>query len=261
MNIYSHTLTTIALSTAIAVCTGCRDAPGYPKSGDEVLRPDKELDFQVLYKQNCSGCHGNDGRDGAAIPLNDAAYLAVAGADNLRAATAHGVSGTLMPGFAQSAGGMLTNEQVEVLVQGMLHNWAHPAEFASLNLPPYSDSAPGSAADGKATYAAACARCHGAEGTGATNSTQSGPSHSIVDSSYLALVSNQSLRSIVIAGHPGKDLPDWRSYITGPQAHALSSKEIDDIVAWIAAHRTSASEQATSNPPDSAARAARKEAK
>jgi cytochrome c oxidase cbb3-type subunit 3/ubiquinol-cytochrome c reductase cytochrome c subunit len=259
MNSASRTLSIIALSAAIAVSTGCKDAPGYPKGEAQVSRPDKELNFEVLYKQNCAGCHGDDGRNGAAIPLRNAAYLAVAGADNLRAATARGVSGTLMPGFARGAGGMLTSEQVEALVQGMMHSWAHPAEFAGLSLPPYSSSTPGNAGAGRAAYAAACSRCHGADGTGTTNSSHSASPPSIVDASYLALVSDQSLRSIVIAGHPGTE-PDWRSYITGPQAHALSAKEIEDIVAWIAAHRTKAGEQAESNQHDSALHAATKEA-
>jgi mono/diheme cytochrome c family protein len=250
MNIASLTPTAFALCAAMVACAGCTHAPGYPKPGAEISRPDEELNFQALYKQNCAGCHGENGRNGAALPLNNPAYLAVAGAENIHAAAASGVSGTLMPGFARSAGGMLTGEQIDAIVQGMLHTWAQPSEFASVNLPPYSSSAAGNPADGQRAYALACARCHGPDGTGVNNPSQRGASHdSIVDPSYLALVSNQSLRSIVIAGHPGKNMPDWRSYIAGPDARPLSPKEINDIVAWVAEHRTSTvNEQAMSNP-------------
>jgi cytochrome c oxidase cbb3-type subunit 3/ubiquinol-cytochrome c reductase cytochrome c subunit len=222
--------------------------PGYAKAGEEAAsRPSRILDFQTLYQQNCSGCHGSNGRDGAAIALNNPAYLAIAGAGTIRAAAAKGVSGTLMPAFARSAGGMLTDEQIDALVQGMLHTWARPSDFAGGNLPPYASDAPGNAMNGQRVYAAACARCHGADGSGAARSAQSDASAlSIVDSSYLALVSDQSLRSIVLAGHPEKSTPDWRSYIGGPGGRALTAAEVNDVVAWIAGHRASANEQAAS---------------
>jgi mono/diheme cytochrome c family protein len=258
----SYTLALVALGAAVVACAGCTHAPGYPKPGDEVLRPDKELDFQALYKQNCSGCHGDNGRNGAAIALNNPAYLVIAGADHIRTATANGVSGTLMPAFARSAGGMLTEEQVNVLVQGMIHDWARPSEFNGVNLPPYSSELPGNASDGKTAYAEACARCHGIDGTGIQDASQKGGSHySIVDRSYLALVNDQSLRSIVVAGHPDKDAHDWRSYIASPSARPLTAQEINDIVAWIAQHRNPNSEQSMSMPRGGRTPVAGKEAK
>jgi cytochrome c553 len=66
----------------------------------------------------------------------------------------------------------------------------------------------------------------------------------------------------VIAGHPGKDAPDWRSYVTGPGARSLSAQEINDIVAWMAGHRLSApNEQAMSNPRGNATAVSGKEVK
>jgi len=237
-----QTLVALALCAALCLCTACSDAPGYPKPGSDVSRPDMELDAHVLYKQNCAGCHGDNGRGGAALPLNNPAYLAVAGADNLRTTITRGLPGTLMPAFAASSGGMLTEKQVDALVQGIVGQWARPADFAGVTLPPYSANTQGNAAAGQAAYTAACARCHGVDGAGAklsanTNAQQGSTSHSIVDPSYLALVNDQNLRSIVIAGHLDWTAPDWRSYIPG---HALAPQEITDIVAWIASHRASA---------------------
>ncbi len=233
------------LGTASLLLSGCGPAPGYPKPGPEVARPDAVVDFPTLYKQNCAACHGDNGQNGAALPLNNAAYLAVAGADNLRSITSKGVPGTLMPAFAQSSGGMLTDRQINALVDGMMHAWARPAEFAGVALPPYASTTPGDPAAGQKAYVAACARCHGDDGSGVKTATgqklpQGAIPHSIVDPAYLALVSDQSIRSLVIAGRPDEGVPDWRSYITGPGAHALSPTEIDDIVAWVASHRAQA---------------------
>jgi len=222
---------------------GCAHVPGVPTESPETARPDRQLDFQVLYKQNCSGCHGDNGRGGAAIPLNNPAYLAVAGAQNLRSTAANGMPGTLMPAFAQSSGGMLTGQQVDALIQGMIHDWSRPTEFSGIALPPYSPAAAGNPSDGEKAYAAACARCHGTDGTGIQG--QGDAMHSIVDPSYLALVNDQNLRSYVIAGHLDDNAPDWRSYIPG---RALSSQEIADIVAWIASHRAPVAQQSLDNP-------------
>ena len=61
---------------------------------------------------------------------------------------------------------------------------------------------------GKNVFAMACASCHGPEGRG-------GPKGgSIVDPSYLALVSDQGLRTTVMAGRPDLGMPDWRGYVT-----------------------------------------------
>lgn len=235
MKINFFGVTVMAMNAVMIACAGCGNVPGHPKTEGGPSRPEEVMDFQTLYKENCSGCHGENGRDGAAIALNNPAYLAYAGAENLRRATAEGVRGTLMPAFTQSAGGMLTDRQVDALVQGMLQSWSKPAEFAGVKLPAYAETAPGDVTDGQKVYASACARCHGADGAGAQKTAQAGATeHSIVDTSYLALVNDQSLRSIVVAGHPESKTPDWRSYVTG---HALTEAEINDLVAWIGSHR------------------------
>jgi len=222
--------------------SGCSHAPGAPPPHAAVGRPDQELDFAALYASNCAGCHGPDGRGGAALPLHNPAYLAVAGAANLRSAISRGLPSTLMPPFARSAGGMLTDQQVDALVAGMLRQWSEADEFAGVALPPYAAAAPGNPEQGRSAYEAACARCHGTDGGGAhpapgePEPPASSP-YPILDPSYLALVSDQSLRSIVIAGHPGDRAPDWRSYVAG---RALAPQEITDIVAWLGSHRAAA---------------------
>ena len=91
---------TIPFLLAIILVTGCDQLPGKPKP-EERWRPATEVtDFSQLYALNCSGCHGADGRLGAARPLNDPLYLALVSAATLRAMIAQGVPGTARAGLS-----------------------------------------------------------------------------------------------------------------------------------------------------------------
>jgi cytochrome c oxidase cbb3-type subunit 3/ubiquinol-cytochrome c reductase cytochrome c subunit len=222
-----------AISLTIA---GCRSAPGKPGPEPETPRPEQVLDFATLYGQNCSACHGENGRNGAAISLANPAYLAIAGTTTLERITAAGVPGTAMPPFGKTKGGMLTDRQIAVLAEGMEQAWGNPAALAGQALPAYAGSAPGNPAQGQKTFATFCARCHGVDATGAAagNGVLTG---SLVDPSYLALISDQGLRSIILAGLTEQGAHDWRGYLAGPGARPMTGQEIDDTVAWLASHR------------------------
>jgi cytochrome c oxidase cbb3-type subunit 3/ubiquinol-cytochrome c reductase cytochrome c subunit len=176
-----------------------------------------------------------------AIPLANPVYLDVAGEDRLRQIIANGVPGKLMPPFAKSAGGMLTDQQVASLAQGIVRTWGSPGILAGQNPPPYLATQPGDPIRGQQAYTTFCARCHGTAGEGALGDpkSKSGKLGSIVDSSYLALISDQNLRSMTIAGLPDRDMPDWRSDITSSKpAQAMTSQQVTDIVAWLASKRS-----------------------
>jgi cytochrome c oxidase cbb3-type subunit 3 len=213
--------------TALGFC-GCTSAPGRPGPGEMPVIPGEISDFSTLYSQNCAGCHGLEGKGGAAIALADPVYLAVADDAALHRATTSGIPGTSMPAFAQSAGGMLTSKQVEVIVNGIREQWSKPDIFAGADPPPYSSSAPGDSARGLEVYATYCSSCHGAGGRGGQKGS------SIVDGSFLALVSDQELRTIVIAGRPELGAPDWRSDVPG---RPMSAQEVSDVVAWLSSQR------------------------
>jgi mono/diheme cytochrome c family protein len=211
---------------AFAVC-GCKGISKPARMEPEVARPDDVLNFSTLYKTNCAACHGENGRNGPAISLNNPVYLGAAGEGNLREVTAKGVSGKLMPSFSKSAGGMLTDRQVDSLVQGMM-GWSKPGLLAGVDVPPYRATLAGDAGRGQQDFVMFCARCHGPGGAGGA-----GKVGSIVDGSYLALISDQGLRSIVIAGRPDEGMPDWRAYGSQP----LNDQQITDIVVWLASKR------------------------
>ena len=55
-----------------------------------------------------------------------------------------------------------------------------------------------------------------------------------MDPSYLALVSDQNLRTNVIVGRPDLGAPDWRGDAPGKP---LSPEDVTDVVSWLAAQR------------------------
>ena len=59
----------------------------------------------------------------------------------------------------------------------------------------------------------------------------------MVNSSYLALSSDQSLRNTVIAGRLDLGMPNFREYGTKQQSAALTPQAISNIVAWLVAQR------------------------
>lgn len=225
----------LIISVACMSAIGCGRIPGRPGPGPDVIRPEEVLDFPTLYKENCAACHGTNGKNGAAISLANPVYLAVAGEDNLQRATAQGIKGSLMPPFAKTSGGTLTDRQITVLSQGLLRQWGTPNLLAGQAPPPYLATLPADAARGQQAYLTACTRCHGetGEGTATGVKPESGKIGSIVNASYLALISDQGLRSITIAGRPEDGMPDWRSDATQP----LTDQQITDIVAWLASKR------------------------
>ena len=224
-----------ALVAAVLGLAGCSRIPGRPGRGPEVPRPENVLDFSTLYKANCAACHGENGRDGAAISLANPVYLAVVGEDNLRRIAANGVSGKLMPPFARSAGGMLTDQQIGVIADGIMQHWGRQDLLVGLSIPQYRSTLAGDAARGQQAFGTFCARCHGSAGEGSAGDAKTGKVGSIVDGSYLALISDQGLRSITIAGRQDEGMPDWRS----DGAQPMTDQQITDVVAWLASKRTS----------------------
>jgi mono/diheme cytochrome c family protein len=208
--------------------TGCGRLPGKPTKADVPIKPREVRDFALLYGDNCAGCHGPDGKGNCALALANPVYLAIADDEILRRVTARGVPDTLMPPFARSAGGELTDEQIDILVKGIRTRWARADALAGATPLPYAAKTIGDPQRGTEVYTTFCVSCHGPNGQG-TQKTGS-----IVDNSYLALVSDQSLRSTVIAGRPELGHPDWRNCVPG---HPMTSAEVTDVVAWLTTQR------------------------
>ena len=222
-------LATMVAATLATTACGTRDiVAGRPPADSQVVPPANIMDFSLLYAKNCAGCHGPDGKGGAAIGLGNPVYLAIADDATLIRVTANGVPGTSMPAFAQHSGGMLTDDQIDAIVHGIRNHWGKPDALHNANPPPYAAQGSGDAKRGAAIYGVYCSSCHGTDGRGGRRAS------SIVDGSYLALVSDQNLRTTVIVGRPEMGAPDWRGDLPGKP---MSPDDVSDVVAWLAAQR------------------------
>jgi mono/diheme cytochrome c family protein len=227
-----------ALAGVAIFAAGC-DLPGKPNPDDRPKVPDQIVSFAPLFQQNCAGCHGADGTLGPAPPLNDGIFLAIISDEELTKVVHDGRSGTPMPPFAKERGGELTDQQVKALVDGLKSTWGDSAN-AGQSLPAYAltkvegvQSAPGSRERGEEVFGRACAGCHGKNGAG---KVRDGEPHDAINApAFLALISDQALRRIIITGRPDLGMPTYAGKTGRPKDfQPLTSAEIDDLVALLA---------------------------
>jgi len=212
----------------LVLLSACSTPNGQPQKGSEPVAPNQVVDFGNLYAQNCAACHGADGRGGASIALANPVYLAIVDENAVHNVVANGVRGTSMPAFAQSAGGLLTDEQINVITSGMFSRWGRKGILDGTNPPSYAAKTTGDALHGEIVFGTYCASCHGSEGHGGSKGS------AISNDSFLVLVSDQGLRTIVIVGRPELGAPDWRGNVPGKP---MTDQEITDAVAWLASRR------------------------
>jgi cytochrome c oxidase cbb3-type subunit III len=203
--------------TLLVGTLGCERKIGPPNDQEELVRPENVASFDRLYKQNCSACHGENGSGGPALDLANPNYQAVVDDVSLKRWITSGMPGTQMPAFGEPAGGFLTPQQVDVLVAGMRARWNNKDQNAA-DMPPYFSNAVGNVEHGQDVFRVSCASCHQQR------------QQKITDASYLALVSDQSLRTIVIAGRPDLGHPDWKQVRPG---QPLTDQDVSDIVAYL----------------------------
>ena len=219
----------------VLAASGC-DFPGEQSAQIRPVPADQVTSFDELYATNCAGCHGADGTLGPAPPLNDPLFLRIVPDAVVHDVIRDGRPGTLMPAFVEQKAGTLTEAQVRVLADGLKKHWKPaPPSADEKHVPAYllptkgkGDSSTATIARGAKVYDRACAGCHGANGKGGD------AAGAIADPAFLALLSDQALRRIVITGRPDLDMPDYAQ--TDGRAddfQPLTSAEIDDLVVYL----------------------------
>lgn len=238
----------------IALAAGC-DFPGRPNQVDRPVVDDKILSFDILYRRHCAGCHGSDGRLGPAPPLNDATFLAIVPDEELLKVISEGRRNTPMPAFVREQGGELTAAQVKALAEGIKPRWkkdvAPPAD-----LPEYlqtksaaTATSPEALERGAQIFARACADCHGSLGSGKNGNE----GVNIGDPAFLALISDQALRRIVITGRPDLGMPTFaeKGDVRPDDFQPLTATEIDDLVTLLNSWRKNTSTASQANKKSS----------
>ena len=222
----------VLLAISATLLGGCGHMAGNPPQ--PILRPSQVSDFATLYSQNCAACHGANGQGGPAMDLANPEYQALVDDASLRKWISSGMPGTEMAPFAESAGGMLTDAQVNALIAGMRAQWSHPNTFAGLTPPAYAQQNAGDPQRGQQAYQSHCMACHDAS------------PQQITSPGYLTLVNDQVLRTIIIAGRPDIGHPDWQHDSPGGKpATPLTPQQVDDIVTYLASLRYPAQQPAT----------------
>ncbi|HLK64297.1 MAG TPA: c-type cytochrome [Bryobacteraceae bacterium] len=216
---------------AVALFSACGTPHGQPHDDADTAAPNEILEFSTLYAENCAACHGENGRGGAAIALANPVYLALADERTLRNVVANGVHRTAMPAFAESAGGLLTDKQIDLITEGIRARWSRPGILGDGHPPAYVAESAGDPHRGEIAYKTYCESCHGPNGGGSPRGS------AITNDAFLALVSNQGLRTIVIVGRPDLGAPDWRGNVRG---EPMSDQEVTDVVAWLVSRRVAA---------------------
>jgi len=211
------------LLVSLLALGGCH-LTGKPKPDSKWKPASDTIGFATLYRQNCIGCHGLGQVVSGSIAMDTPAFLTVVPRGTLLDVISNGVPATAMPGFSAAAGGTLTGDQIEILANGIV---AKKSAKHQGPLPPYAADI-GDPVRGAVVFAASCASCHGKSGNG---SEKAG---SVVSPAYLGLVSNQYLRTIIIAGRPELGCPDFANRTPG---HPMTNEDIADVTAWLVSNR------------------------
>lgn len=178
----------------------------------------------AVYAENCAACHQEDARGlpGTAPSLVNKELLSIASKKYLQATIRDGRDGTMMPPFAD----MLTPAQIDDVVAYLRSFAKLPDRAAKLAREP---AARGDAANGRHLYADICATCHGATGEGYE---AGGSGTAIGRPGFLGKASDGFIRATIREGRSNTPMRGF----SGPEGLAnLSSREIDDVIAFLRA--------------------------
>jgi mono/diheme cytochrome c family protein len=176
---------------------------------------------ELLYLQNCASCHGdlgeggvNPSRPGDVIaPISTAEYLTTRDDATLDAIISHGQPNFGMSPFADTFGGPLSAEQVDLIVAYMRAWEANPP----VELPPDTPTVPGVTRSVGEVYEQLCGQCHGSSGEGGLGTA--------FDQPWQTSKSDQDIFDDINLGHAATAMIAW--------GEILNSQQIESLVAYI----------------------------
>lgn len=180
-----------------------------------------------LYDQDCAVCHGDraQGRVGATLAKD---FPGIRVDALLKEIISNGVQGSVMPAWAKSKGGPLTDAEIDDIVAYIrsLGNVAPtvppaPATKAAPMPSPIATFPAGDAKRGAQVYAENCALCHGANGEGRIGAT--------LTRDWAGINVSTFLNTTIARGVAGSKMPAWSQAYGGP----LTNQQIADVGAFV----------------------------
>ncbi|MCA9625231.1 MAG: c-type cytochrome, partial [Myxococcales bacterium] len=172
----------------------------------------------VIFKQTCSGCHGDRGEGAVAPAIANAAFLGRATDGFIAASIILGRGQRAMRSFDEQGLARTTEREVGDLI-AFLRKQASSQGFTRLDTRVRANGE-----RGKELFAALCAGCHGDAGEGRT-------APALHNQGLLDAVTDGFLQATIARGRRGTAMRGWA--VGGFGFAELSPEEINDIVAFI----------------------------
>lgn len=185
-------------------------------------------DGRALFEENCSGCHGEQGRGGLGLPLNLQSFLIIADTGYLVRSMRHGRPIRDMPAFEDE----LSPAEMRVIAL-YIKSWQFQP---SRELPAVGK---GDVVEGRALFDGLCTGCHGIGGKGGpiaggghvigAVSGIGGPA--LADPGFLKSATDRYIKATLMFGRVGTPMGAYLKDLQG--FVELRESEIDSIVAYL----------------------------
>lgn len=194
---------------------------------------------KTLYTENCSACHGFEGKGGTGVPIGLPGFINQVDDLYLSNTIRLGRPGRVMPAF-----GHLSQEQNQAIV-------AYMRSWTGVKAPRYSQvPINGDPQKGSVLFGKHCAGCHGANGEGGhgTGVTYSRPRElpviapALNNSGFLASASDALIKNTIRYGREGTPMPAFR------HNKELKSADFNHLVSFLRQMDPVAQEDVSNEP-------------
>jgi mono/diheme cytochrome c family protein len=170
---------------------------------------------EKIFQENCRMCHGEAGRGGVALRINNPDFLKVASPAFLFQSIHGGRRNTAMPSWSY-----LSSTEMANLLAYIRSLQTVPLRRDHINLPK------GDAASGELLFHYLCSRCHGQFGEGGI-----GPA--VLNEDFLSAAGDDFLRITIAEGRSHTAMFGWMKDVQGKEK--LELRDISDLIAFMRA--------------------------